>query len=80
MLKSTTASVTCVEWVRVPLFPVIVNVQVPVGVELEVATDRVVDLEPKIELGLKVAAVERPASVRLFADSLRFGSSNLRNA
>ena len=55
MVKSATANVTWVEWVRVPLVPVIVSVYVPVGVELEVPADKVVDPKPGIELGLKVA-------------------------
>ena len=50
-----TTSVTVVEWVRLPLVPVIVKGYVPVGVELLVVTDIVEEPEPASEVGLYVA-------------------------
>jgi hypothetical protein len=47
--------VTVVEWLKLPLVPVMVSVAVPIGVLRFVVMVSVLDPDPVIELGLKVA-------------------------
>ena len=48
-----------------PLVAVMVRVEVPVGVELAVLTDRVVDPEPATEAGVKLAVAPEGNPVTL---------------
>src|SRR5260370_18557372 len=50
-----TTSVTFAEWDKLPLVPVMVNVNVPVAVEAAVVMFKVEDPEPLIDAGLKLA-------------------------
>ncbi len=50
-----TTKVTMVVWLKLPLVPVMVTVELPVAVLLAVVTVMVVDPEPLTEAGLKVA-------------------------
>src|SRR5260370_7632282 len=60
-----TTSVTFAEWDKLPLVPVMVNVNVPVAVEAAVVMFKVEDPEPLIDSGLKLADAPdgRPAAL-----------------
>jgi hypothetical protein len=53
--KSTTCSVTVVLWFKLPLVPLIVSVELAVGVDADVFTVMVVEPEPVTVVGLKLA-------------------------
>ena len=55
------------EWVRLPLVPLMVNVLVPAGVLFAVVMVSVLDPEPAIEAGLKVAVARggNPVALRV---------------
>jgi hypothetical protein len=60
-----TVNVTFEECDKLPLVPVMVSVELPVGVELAVVTVSVEEPEPLMEAGLKLAAAPdgRPAAL-----------------
>ena len=53
-------SVKVVEWLKLPLAPVIVKVRVPLVARLPTRTERVEVPEPVIEVGLKVGVTREP--------------------
>jgi len=61
-----TVRVTLVEWVSVPLVPVMVSVGLPVGVLLPVCTVKVALPEPVTEVGLNVpvAPLGKPLTLK----------------
>ena len=61
-----TVRLTLVEWVRLPLLPVIVRVNVPLGPPLIVFTVSTEDPEPFTTVGLKEAAARfgRPLTLK----------------
>jgi len=65
-LVEFTTSVTVVEWVKLPLVPVIVKVYVPAGVVLAVVMAIVDDPEAVTELGVNVAVAPegRPEALK----------------
>lgn len=58
-------SVTVVEWTRLPLVPVMVRVNIPLGVDLLVLTVRVDVPEPVTEVGLNVPVARRGSPLTL---------------
>jgi hypothetical protein len=60
-----TAKVTVVVWVRLPLVPVIVSVEVAVGVLAAVLTFNVEELPVGLGLKLAVAPVGRPLTLNV---------------
>ncbi len=62
-----TVIVACVLWTRLPLVPVMVSVELPSGVEAEVATVSVELPAPLIDVGLNVAVAFAGNPVKLKA-------------